>query len=449
MANTRPDILNLPHIVSLWFPGVFPASLEPDSVFVESTLMRFRSYSFLLARRFLAPTRRNRFVSFITGISVLGVMFGVTALLVSLSILDGFDQTLRSNMVAFLGHIEVSSFGGRPIRGYQEQVRTLPTRVPEIQSVSPFVSREAIIRSRSALEGVVLKGVLAQSDVSAIRDRMISGSFTFPQPGPDALPYIVIGERLAQKLKSARGDTVVIFAPNGVPSPENPPTIEQFIIGGIYRTGMAEYDDIYTYTSLDRAQQLFDYPSDQVSGYDIMLYDIETAQTTARQLDTLLGFPHYPQTVFDIFQSIFAWLDLQREPIPIVLGLIIIVAVFNVASTLLMVVLEKTESIGVLSTLGARPLGIISIFVGQGILIGGIGTLLGVMLSLGFTLMQMYLKPFKLNADIYFIDAVPVALTPWHYVLVISISLAACALFTIIPAFLAAMVRPVKALRFR
>ena len=411
--------------------------------------MRFRPYALLIARRYLAPTRRNRFVSFITAISVLGVMFGVAALLISLSILDGFDQTLRSNMVAFLGHIEVSSFGGRPIRGYQEVMRTLPRRVPEVEAVSPFVSREAIIRSRAGLEGVVLKGVIPNVDVSSIRTRMIAGTFAFPTADTSALPRIILGERLAGKLRVGLGDTVVIFGPNGIPGPDNPPSIEQFVLSGIYRTGMAEYDDIYTYTSLDRAQKLFDYPSDQISGYDILVHDINTAESTARKLDTALGFPHYPQTVFDIFQSIFAWLDLQREPIPIVLGLIIIVAVFNVASTLLMVVLEKTESIGVLSTLGARPAGIMSIFVGQGVLIGGVGTLLGVLLSLGFTLVQMHFKPLRLDADIYFIDAVPVSLTLWHYLLVSSISLVLCALFTVVPALLAALVRPVKALRFR
>lgn len=421
-------------------PGINSRDVHP---------MRFRSYTFFIARRFLAPSRRNRFVSFITAISVLGVMFGVTALLISLSILDGFDQTLRSNMVAFLGHIEVSSFGGRPIRGYEQVVQSLPQRIPEVKLVSPFISREAIIRSRAALEGVVLKGVHATTDVSAIRDRMIAGTFTFPERKEGGLPAIVLGERLSQKLKVKLGDSLVIFAPNGIPSPENPPSIEQFVIGGIYRTGMAEYDDIYTYTGLGTAQELFEYPPDQVSGYDILVHDIETAETTARKLDTALGFPHYPQTVFDIFQSIFAWLDLQRKPIPIVLGLIIIVAVFNVASTLLMVVLEKTEAIGLLSTLGARPRGIMSIFVGQGVLIGGVGTTLGALISLGFTLIQMHFKIFKLDADIYFIDAVPVALTPWHYVLVITLSLLLCALFTIIPALLAAMVRPVRALRFR
>jgi lipoprotein-releasing system permease protein len=411
--------------------------------------MRAQSYAFLIARRFLAPSRRNRFVSFITAISVLGVMFGVSALLISLSILDGFDQTLRTNMVAFLGHIEVSSFGGRPLRGYRDLMKTLPARVPEVRAISPFVSREAIIRSRAGLEGVLLKGVIPQNDVSAIRDHMVSGRFTFPSVADSELARLVVGERLAQKLKLKLGDTVVIFSPNGLPSPDNPPAIEQFVVSGVYRTGMAEYDDVYTYTSLGRAQKMFELPADQVTGYDILVHDIDRAEKTARQLDTAIGFPAYPQTVFDIFQSIFAWLDLQRAPIPIVLGLIIIVAVFNIASTLLMVVLEKTESIGVLSTLGARPRGIMAVFIGQGILIGAVGTALGAGISLGFTLVQMYLKPLKLDPTIYFIDAVPVSLTPWHYALVISISLALCILFTVIPALLASLVRPVKALRFR
>lgn len=411
--------------------------------------MRFQSYSFLIARRYLAPSRRNRFVSFITLISVLGIMFGVSALLISLAILDGFDQTLRTNMIAFLGHIEVSSFGGRPLKGYRQVMATLPSRVPEVRAVSPFVSREAIIRSRDGLEGVLLKGVMPERDVSAIRDHMVGGSFDLPSFRDGELPRIVIGQRLAQKLKLKLEDTVVIFSPNGLPTPENPPAIEQFILAGVYRTGMAEYDDIYTYTALDQAQRMFELPGDQVSGYDILVKDINQAEQTARKLDTALGFPHYPQTVFDIFQAIFAWLDLQRAPIPIVLGLIIIVAVFNIASTLLMVVLEKTESIGVLSTLGARPGGIMGIFIGQGVLIGAVGTSLGVILSLGFTLVQMHLKPLKLDPTIYFIDAVPVSLTPWHYLLVVSLSLVLCICFTVIPAFLASMVRPVKALRFR
>ncbi|MBS1911463.1 MAG: ABC transporter permease [Bacteroidetes bacterium] len=410
--------------------------------------MRLQSYTLLIARRYLAPSRRNRFVSFITAIAVLGVMFGVSALLISLAILDGFDDTLRSNMVTFLGHIEVTAFSGRALKGYEQMVSSLPKKVPNVKAVSPYASREAIIRSRAALEGVLLKGIVPTRDVSSIRDKLVAGSFALAEPRAGELPALVIGERLAQKLRLHIGDTLVIFSPNGLPTPENPPSIEQFVLRGIYRTGMAQFDDIYTYTSLGVTQRMFEYTPDQVTGYDIVVRDPTTIEPTARMLDTAMGFPHYPRTVFDIYQSIFAWLDLQRAPIPIVLGLIIIVAVFNIASTLLMVVLEKTESIGVLSTLGARPGGIMRIFIGQGVLIGAVGTALGVVLSLGFTLVQMYLKPLHLDPLIYFIDAVPVALKPWHYALVVSLSLSLCVLFTVIPALIASMVRPVKALRF-
>lgn len=410
--------------------------------------MRFKSYTLLIARRYLAPSRRNRFVSFITAISVLGVMFGVTALLVSLSILDGFDGTLRTNMVSFLGHIEVTSFGGRPLRNYPQTLAQVPRKVPGVKAISPFAAREAILRSRTALEGVLLRGVLTSNNVSAIRNKIIAGSFAFPTDSA-AMPRIVVGERLARKLLLKLGDTVVAFSPNGLPSPDNPPAIEQFVVGGIYRTGMAQFDDIYTYTSLPVAQRMFEYQPDQVTGYDIIVRDVTLVDSVARRLDTAMGFPHFPRTVFDIYQAIFAWLDLQRAPIPIILGLIIIVAAFNVASTLMMMVLEKTESIGVLATIGARPSGIVGIFVGKGLLIGTVGTLLGVLLSLGFTLVQMHLKPLRLDPLIYFIDAVPVSLNPWHYVIVITLSLLLSLLFTIIPAVLAAMVRPVNALRFR
>ncbi len=411
--------------------------------------MGFRNYTLFIARRYLAPTRRNRFVSFITAISILGVMFGTAALLISLSILQGFDETLRANMISFVGHIEVTSFKGRPLTGYREVVQTLPEQVPEVEKVSPFVRREAILRSRAGLEGVLLKGIIPEIDVSTIRDKIVRGRFDLTDAGPDAPSPIVLGERLAAKLALDIGDTAVLFAPEGMPSPDNPPAIEQFVVAGIYKTGMAEYDDIYTYTSLGGAQRLYEIAPDVVSGYDILVRNIDSVEQTARKLDVVLGWPHYPQTVFDIFQAFFAWLDLQRVPIPIVLALISIVAIFNIISTLLIVILEKTESIGVLSTLGARRVDIMAIFVGQGLLIGSVGTGLGSLLSLGFALVQTRFKLISLDADIYFIDAVPVSLTPWHYLLVISASIALCTLSTLIPAYVASRLRPVAALRFQ
>lgn len=406
-------------------------------------------YRFLIARRYLAPGRRNRFIGFITAIAVLGVTFGVSSLLISLAVLDGFEATLRSTMVAFMGHIEVTSFGRRPLDHYHQTMARTRRELPELTAISPFASREAIVRSRVGLEGIVLKGIVAKSDVSMIRDRMVSGRFDLPVSNGRGLPTIILGGRLARKLDLRRGDSVVVFVPNGVPGPDNPPLVEQFIVGGIYQTGMAEYDDIYTYTDLRTAQRLYGMESEQVSGYDILVRDVGRAEEAARKLDVIMGFPHAPRTVFSIFESIFAWLDLQRAPIPVVLGLISLVAIFNIVGTLLMIVLEKTESIGVMATLGASPSGIASVFVGQGLMVGGIGTAIGSLISLGFTLTQMHFHLLSLDADIYYIDAVPVALHAWHYGVVIIGTLLLSVLFTLIPAWIATRVRPVHALRFR
>lgn len=412
--------------------------------------MHVRTWALFIARRYLAPARRNRFIGFITLIATLGVMFGTTALLVSLSILDGFDKTLRSNMISFMGHIEVTSIKqGRPLSGYREVVASLPKFEPQVTNVSPFVRREGIIRSRTGLEGVLVKGIDAATDLSTIRQRIVAGTFDLPEPAPGGLPTVVIGERLGIKLKLRPGDTAVIFAPNGTPSPENPAGIEQFVVGGLYRTGMAEHDDIYTYTSLRTAQRLWKYQDDQITGYDILIRDVDSVAQASQRISVALGYPHFAQTFYDIFAPFFAWLDLQRVPIPIVLTLISIVAVFNIVSTLLIMILEKTESIGVLTTLGAGPGGVMSVFVGQGLLIGGIGTALGCLISLAFTLAQQHFQFLRLDADIYFIDAVPVSLNPWHYLIVISVSVVLCVLSTLFPAYVASRLRPVDALRFQ
>lgn len=409
------------------------------------------SFSLFIARRYLRPTRRNRFLSFITAVAVAGVALGSAALLIALSILDGFDSTLRTTMVGFLGHIEVSSFGRRPLYGAEEVVRDLPRRVPDVAAVGPYIAREGIVRSKTGLEGVMLKGIAPESDVTRLRSSMVSGRYLGRTAAGDstALPQLILGERLARRLEIKPGDTVVVFAPEGTASMETPPAIAQFVVVGLYRTGMAEYDDIYTFTTLSGARTLFTMEPGQVSGYDIVVRDPDRIREVQHVLDTALGYPHFPRTVYDIFEGIFAWLDLQRQPIPIVLGLISIVAAFNIVSTLLMMVLEKTESIGVLSALGARPSGVMRVFLGQGLLIGVVGAALGSLLAGGFAWVQSVWHPLRLDASIYFIDTVPVSPALWHYGVVWGATIGFAVIFTTIPALIAARIRPVQALRFR
>lgn len=412
--------------------------------------MRIKSFPLFVALRYLMPSRRTRFLSFVTAVSAIGVTFGTCALLISLSILKGFNRNLQSTIIDFMGHIEMTGyFEGDSLTDAARILRETPARFTEVRSISPFVRREAIIRSSDGLEGVLLKGVDPRNDVSKVRTKVTAGAFDLGTNDTAAMPSLVIGERLAGKLRVGVGDTVVLFIAHGTPDLNTPPRIEQFVLTGTYRSGMAQYDDIYVFTDIDVARDLVDYGGDAVSGFDILLHDPEKIRATADLLNERLGSPYYSRPVFEIFGAIFAWIDLQRMMIPIVMAVIAIVATFNVISTLLMTVLEKNESIGTLATLGAGPGTIMRIFVSKGVLITGAGVLLGAGLTLGFSILQQRYGLIGLEADIYVFDAVPVAIDPLHYITVIAGTLLLAVLSTLIPAWIAGRLRPVAALRFQ
>ena len=411
--------------------------------------MSRNSFSWFLARRYLRPSRRNRFLSFITAVATIGVMFGTCALLISLSILEGYDQTLRSTIIDFMGHVELTSrFGVDSIAdaaGVQQRIRE---NFPQVDRLSPFVRREAIIRSDLGLEGVLLKGVDPQSDISVVGSRIVDGEFV-SRSDPDGIPGIVLGARLAEKLALSTGDTAVLFIAEGRPELDEAPTIEQFRVVGIYRSGMAQYDDIYVFTMIDDARNLLAYQPDVVTGFDILLDEEADPGYIASALNDYLRIPFVATPVQELFSSIFAWIDLQRLMIPVVMIVIAIVATFNVVSTLLITVIEKTPSIATLSTIGAGPGAITRIFVSKGVLITAVGVLLGAGLTLLFSILQREYGLIRLEAAIYVFEAVPIAINPLHYLVVIVGTIALAVLTTVLPASIAARTRPMAILRFR
>lgn len=412
--------------------------------------MKWNGFAMTVARRYLRPSRRSRFLSFITAASSIGIALGTCALLISLSILQGFDETLESTIIDFMGHIELSAgYRADSLENAPAAERKLETMFPEISSFAPYVRREAIIRSDDGLEGVLLKGVDARRDISVVRSKLVAGNYIDHLPRRDAAPGIVIGERLSDRLRVSVGDTVVLFIANGTPDLSTAPMIEQFRVGGIYRSGMAQYDDVYVFTSIDDARELLGYNDDVVSGFDIRLHDPDGIRDAASRINDVLGVPYLAVPVFDLFMSIFAWIDLQRLMIPVVMAIIAIVATFNVVSTLLITVIEKTESIATLSTLGASPRAITAIFVSKGVLVAVVGVLLGAALTLGFSLLQMRYGLIGLEASIYVFDAVPIAIEPLHYLVVITGTILLAVVATLIPAVIASRLKPVAVLRFR
>lgn len=403
------------------------------------------AYPSFIARRYLRSRRNAGFFSFIAAIAILGVALGSAALIIALTVLGGFEREITEKVVGFTSHVQVLAFQNQPLHHSDRSMAMMRDSLPVIRSVSPFVFREALIRSREGVDGVLLKGIDPVGDNSTTRRYIVAGSYDLERERGGS-PKLVVGRKLAVKLGLGVGDRATIFGIAGFPD-DGRARVMQFIVSGIYESGMSEYDDVYAFTDLSDAQSLFQM-GDAVSGYDLLLSSVDSAASVADRVQDLLGYPHYGRTVFQTYRNLFSWIELQKKPIPIILGLIIIVATVNIIGTLLMMVLDKTREIGVLRSLGATKWGIMRIFLRQGLTIALLGTFLGNALAFALCYAQMQFRFFALPSDIYFMTSVPIFLRPGQFLLVSAVTIALCLLSSLVPARLAARLTPVTAIRF-
>ncbi len=384
-------------------------------------------------------------MSFITAIAILGILLGTATLIITLSVLGGFEKEITDKVVSFATHVQVLGFHGQPLRNYEEHMRTIRDSIPLVTATAPYIAREALIRSTSGVDGILLKGIDPDNDITQARRFVIEGAYDVGR-GQDSLPGLVVGRKLAAKLSLHVGDKAAVFG-MGYLLDQSQMRAMQFRVRGIYESGMAEYDDIYAFTNLAAAQKLFQL-GDAVTGYEVMLSQPDSAESVADRIQEILPYPHYARTMFQTYRNLFSWIQLQKEPVPIILGLVIIVATVNIIGTLLMMVLDKTRDIGVLMSMGATRRGIARVFLRQGMTIAVIGTALGNLLALIICSVQLLEKPFSLPSDIYFMSSVPILLRPEYFVIVSAISIALCWLCSFVPARLASRMTPVKAIRF-
>jgi lipoprotein-releasing system permease protein len=403
------------------------------------------SYTSLIASRYLHSKHNDGFVSFVTTIGILGVALGTATLIIALSVLGGFEREITEKVVGFTSHMQVLGFQNQPLKDYERNARMIEDSIPLVKAVAPFVSREALIRSKENVDGILLKGLDPLNDVSMTRKFIVAGKYDISKK-EGAPSNIVLGKRLAVRLGVEVGSKVTVFG-IGRLIEQGQYKVMQFLVSGIYESGMTEYDDVYAFTSLADAQSLF-VMGDAVSGYDIMVTRMDSVEAVSDRAQALLGYPHYCRTVFQTYRNIFSWIDMQKKPIPLILGLIIVVATVNIIGTLLMMVLGKTKDIGVLMSLGATRMGIMKIFLRQGLTIAVTGAAIGNVFALVVCLAQMKFRFFSLPSDIYFMSSVPILLRPNYFVVVTMISVVLCLLSSIIPARLASRLHPVNALRF-
>jgi lipoprotein-releasing system permease protein len=405
--------------------------------------------SLFIAKRFLkvrkGPAARQLF-SFITAIAIAGITLGVAALLITLTILGGFEKEIREKIIAFTTHIQVTGFQNQPLKNYLDAVRIIPEKIKGVSGISPFVAKEGMVRFGDAVEGIFIKGIDPDRDVTSVKKYLVEGKPIAARPD-SLIPGCAVGRKLAVKLHASINDTVFAFVPIGTYYSLQQPRMMPFVVSGIYESGMAEYDDIYFFTNLRAAQELF-LLGDVATGFDVMLNRVEDAPEIAQQIMELMGYPYYARTLYQLYRNLFTWIELQKKPTPIILGLIIIVATVNIIGTLLMMVMEKTRHIGVMKSLGASRKVIRNIFLLEGLTVGLTGTILGNILAFLLCWLQQQYGLMKLQSSIYFMSQVPI-LFRWENFLIVSlISLVLCLAASSIPAHLASRLDPVKSLRY-
>ncbi len=411
-------------------------------------------YEVRIGRRYLRSSG-NRFLSFISLMSMLGVAIGVAVLIVVLSVMNGFETELRSRILSITSHATLSVFGA----GAEDwpALRKAALADPRIEAVAPFVEGEALLiadRPKGAAAPAGVRGVDPQLEatVSAIADRLKSGSLGALEAGSYRM---LLGSELASRLGVAPGDSVVMVVAQGSVTPAGVvPRMRRFTVSGVFYSGMYEIDNGLALTSLADAQRVFRL-GDRVTGIRLAMHDPYLAPQASRDVARALGGGFWVEDWTQRQANFFRSIELTKRMMFFILLLVVAVAAFNIVSTLVMAVKDKQPDIAILRTLGARPSSVLAIFATQGTVIGLVGTLGGVALGmlLSFNLetlvhgLERLLGTRFMDASVYLMSDLPARVETGDVLLIASTAFVLCCLSTLYPAWRAARTDPARALR--
>jgi len=408
-------------------------------------------FELFIAKRYLKTRQRTGFINIITYISVIGVAIGVGALIIVISVMNGFEKEVRSRIVGFDTHIRLRTFHDQGIENYKKVIEKL-RGIPHIIGMSPYIDEKAIIRFGRESDGVLVRGADPNTidEVSDLRKNIVDGNLhlgVVNRMNETPLPGIIIGRYLADRMLIDVGDVVYLFSMKGMHSLFRAPDVKQFVVTAIFETGMYEYDDTYAYISIESAQKLFRLGA-KVSGVEIKLDDLYKADHVVKDINERVGFPYYPVTWFEMRKTLFSWIQLEKWGMFIILCLIILVAAFNIISTLIMVVMEKTRDIGILKSMGATAKSVMRIFLFEGLFVGVFGTVIGLILGYVMCYVQQTYHIFTIPGEVYFINFVPVNMHVLDFIYIGSAGILICLISSIYPARWAAKLVPVDAIRY-
>ncbi|XPV77315.1 MAG: lipoprotein-releasing ABC transporter permease subunit [Desulfovibrio sp.] len=408
--------------------------------------MRFETF---VALRYLCALRKKSFITVISSFAVCGVAMGVAALIIAISVMNGFSTELREKILGVNAHVVISGYSGG-IKNYQQLAETVKNQ-SGVTGVTPFVYSEVMLSAPGGVKGVVLRGINPESigSVVSLSDDMVVG-------GLDLLdikgrpPGIIIGKELANRLGAGIGSNVNLLSSSGRRSAAGfTPKIKPFRVAGVFRTGLFEYDTSLAYVTIPAARKLLGYKGDIVTGLEVSVEDVYTADAVAQDIRDAVGDRSYSVNSWQQMNAnLFAALQLEKTAMFIVLLMIILVGSFSIVTSLVMLVMQKRRDIAVMMSLGADVSAIRRIFMIQGSMIGFVGTASGFLIGVPVSLLLKKYQFIKLPSNVYPVDFLPVRIESMDLLLIGVSALVLCFLATIYPAQRAATLNPSEALRY-
>jgi len=415
-------------------------------------------YEWFIGLRYLKAKRKQTFISIITVISILGVALGVWALIVVLSVMSGFESTLKEKILGTQAHLVILKATQEGMDHHEEVVKKAES-VKGVVAAAPFIFSQVMLSSESGVSGVVLKGIDPDQEagVTELARNIKAGSLqNLKTAGEGDLRGIILGVELAKHLNVRVNDPIQVISPLGTMTPMGMmPKMKRFGVVGLFHSGMYEFDNTIAYISLESAQKFFGMGS-MVTGIEVKVADIYKVKEIGKEIRKKIGFPFWTKDWMEMNRNLFSALRLEKIAMFIILVLIVLVAAFNIISTLIMVVMEKNKDIAILKSMGTPSGGILRIFLIEGLVIGVVGTALGAIVGLATALNLEKVTAFVerlfgfkvLPSDVYYIDKLPSQVNPMDVGVIVVTAVLISLLATLYPSWRASKLDPAEALRY-
>lgn len=405
------------------------------------------NFEFFIASRIVSKSKAN-FSGPIVRLSVISVALGLSVMIISVAIVTGFQKQIRDKVIGFGSHITIngfqvsSSYEPAPVSMNQPFYRS-PEPMPGISHIQVYAAKAGIIKTEDQIEGVILKGVGSDYDWSFFKEKIIEGN-TLQVIDTAATNDVIISRSLASRLKLKAGDPLRMYF---IISDEMQPRGRKFNIIGIFETGLEEFDRLYVIGDIHHIRNLNKWKDDEVGGFEVMIDDFDRIDEIGQQIYSVIGYDLDLKTIKQLQPQIFEWLSLQDMNVIVIIVVMLLVSGITMISTLLILILEKTNMIGILKAFGSQNRSIRKIFLYNAVYIVGRGLLWGNVIALALCFLQLKTGLIKLNQESYYISVVPVNLQLSHFLIINAGTLLVCTLMLIIPTYIITRISPVRAIR--